>query len=195
MWQPESLTRQDRWNERYGRGETAGKPPEPLLVSATANALPGRALDLACGLGRNSLHLAQTGWQVVAVDYSSVALRHLEQQASARGLEMQIVHADLERHEFQIDLDSYGLICNCCYLQRDLFPAIKAGLRSGGLFIGVFPLFDPSTAEHQMNPEFLIRTGELLHTFSDWHVQHYSEDEPQTADGHRLRARIAARKP
>nr|MBA3718830.1 class I SAM-dependent methyltransferase [Nocardioidaceae bacterium] len=44
------------------------------FVVEEVTALPaGRALDLACGEGRNALWLAGRDWQVTAVDFSPVA--------------------------------------------------------------------------------------------------------------------------
>ncbi|HYP12492.1 MAG TPA: methyltransferase domain-containing protein [Bryobacteraceae bacterium] len=185
------MNRREIWDERYRRGETSGKTPEPVLVSAVQSEVAGRALDLACCLGRSTLLLAERGWQVVAVDYSQAALRELA--ARSAGLPVQIIEADLELGEFQITPNSFDLICDCLYLQRPLWPANKTGIRPGGLFVGVFPLFDPESAV-PMSRAFLMDRGELRELFDDWHIEHYSEDPP-AADGKRCRARIVARKP
>jgi len=46
--------------------------------------MPGRALDLACGEGRNSIYLAQQGWQVTGADFSPVAIAKAERLALAQ---------------------------------------------------------------------------------------------------------------
>ena len=56
---------------------------------------PGRALDIACGEGRNAVWLAEHGWRVTAVDLSSVGLAKARQLAAARGVEIELVHADV----------------------------------------------------------------------------------------------------
>jgi SAM-dependent methyltransferase len=159
----------DRWNARYASGDVAERPPEPLLVEAVRHRIPGRALDLACGLGRHALYLAAQGWDVTAVDSSSVALDILSERA-AEGLSVHPVLADLEAGEFQIEPNSWDLIVDCCYLQRDLFPAIRAGVRSGGLFVGVFPMTG-------INPAYLMRAGEGRELFSGWRLVNYMEAE------------------
>lgn len=162
------------WDERYRLGEGSGKGPEPLLISAVSGHPPGKALDLACGLGRNSIYLAEQGWTVTAVDYSEVALSKVPPHR-----QIVKVMADLESGEYTIRPDSFDLVVDCCYLQRNLFPALRAGLRSGGLFVGVFPM-------EGVRPAFQIRPGELREEFKDWEILHFQE-------GHR--AEIAARKP
>jgi len=63
------------WDERYAEAElvwSAG--PNQFVEQALADLPPGRALDLACGEGRNARWLAGLGWQVTAMDFSPVAI-------------------------------------------------------------------------------------------------------------------------
>lgn len=64
------------WDERYRAADRVWSvEPNVWLVEATAGLTPGRALDLACGEGRNAIWLHQQGWDVTAVDFSQVAIR------------------------------------------------------------------------------------------------------------------------
>lgn len=100
------------WDERYRRGEHADNLPHPLVVRFAAQLPPGRALDVACGAGRHALHLAERGWQVTAVDASTVAIELLTRRAQELGVAVNAQVADLERGEFSISSDSYDLIVN-----------------------------------------------------------------------------------
>ncbi len=63
------------WDERYAAAPLVWSAGPNAFVEAELAALPaGRALDLACGEGRNALWLAGRGWQVTAVDFSAVAV-------------------------------------------------------------------------------------------------------------------------
>ncbi|MCJ7511394.1 MAG: methyltransferase domain-containing protein, partial [Anaerolineales bacterium] len=53
--------------------DTGVSPPE--LLAYLHRHPPGRALDLGCGTGTNTLALAERGWEVTAIDFSSGALR------------------------------------------------------------------------------------------------------------------------
>src|SRR5687768_13244294 len=94
------------WNTHYAEGEQEERPPEPLLVQAIRDRPPGRALDLACGLGRNALFLAAHGWDVTAVDASHVAIDILRERAS-EGPPVHAVVVDLEAGEFVIQPDAW----------------------------------------------------------------------------------------
>ena len=86
----------EQWDERYRVDELIWKAePNRFLVEEAAGLAPGRALDLACGEGRTALWLAERGWQVTAVDFSSVGLEKARRLASERGLELVLVEADV----------------------------------------------------------------------------------------------------
>jgi SAM-dependent methyltransferase len=145
---------------------------------------PGRALDIACGAGRNALYLAKLGWQVTAIDASEVAIRHLR-KAAPPTLDARV--ADLEKHQFAIPAAAYDLICDFFYLQADLFPPIREGVRPGGVFTGAIHLVTPGH-----NPAFALRPGDLREQFAGWKILYYSEGSDP---GHsRPSARIVARR-
>ncbi|MDT4924540.1 MAG: hypothetical protein QOG01_2253 [Pseudonocardiales bacterium] len=63
------------WDERYRSLDSVwGAAPNRFVEQELSDLAPGRALDLACGEGRNAIWLASLGWQVIGVDFSAVAL-------------------------------------------------------------------------------------------------------------------------
>ena len=126
------------WDERYRRGEHAGSGPSRLLVRAVETLPPGRALDIACGAGRHAVFLAERGFTVTAVDSSRVAIEITERRARERGVRLDAHVADLERGEFVIAPEAYDLISIFYYLQRDLFPQIRAGIKPGARWLPQF---------------------------------------------------------
>jgi SAM-dependent methyltransferase len=183
------------WNARYSGREHIIKEPFPLLVSTIESLSPGRALDLASGTGRHAIFLAEHGWQVVAVDASSVGIELARQTAQSRGVHVDWRVADLERGEFEIERDAYDLICVFYYLQRNLFPQIRAGVCAGGHVVAAIHMVDESPDLKPMNPDFLLEPGELRAEFRGWDILHDYEGEP-TEEGHRRRsAEIVAKKP
>ena len=197
------------WDERYRSGEHTTKEPSPLLIKAIKDLKPGRALDIACGVGRHAICLAQHGWHVTAVDSSRVGIEILEQrarnahipvptrpdsQASCR-LEIDARVADLERREFCIEAAAYDLICEFYYLQRDLFPAIRAGVKPGGAVVAAIHLNDGNPDAKPHNPAFLLERDELKTLFSDWEITYYHEGASDEGGHHHDTAYLVARKP
>lgn len=88
--------KRERWNERYAGAELLwSATPNRFLVAETEGLPPARALDLACGEGRNAVWLAERGWQVTGVDFAEAALAKAAELAAGRGVELELVHADL----------------------------------------------------------------------------------------------------
>lgn len=94
----------ERWNRRYGERGLRAFPDAPAqwlvenraLLSSTDGR---RALDLACGDGRNAAYLAQLGFEVDAVDISDVVIAALQAAAVDRHLAVKSYRIDLERDE------------------------------------------------------------------------------------------------
>jgi tellurite methyltransferase len=162
----------ETWNQRYAAGEKLDEPHSPLVERFAGTLTPGTALDLACGLGRNALYLADHGWRVVAVDGSAVALEHLRKRAQAERLVVDIRLADLERGEFKFPVNSCDLVLDILYLQRDLIPQIQAALRPGGIVIATVLL---ATGDQPHGTATRAAPGELRGFFPDWEILHYQE--------------------
>jgi SAM-dependent methyltransferase len=151
--------------------------PDPLVVQIANTLKPGRALDLACGAGRNALWLASNGWNVEAIDNSPAAL-----SAIPRAPNLCTQLADLEKPDYRIEPESWELILMVRYLQRDLWEPAKRGLTPGGAIIVIVLLEDPNKQGRSR-----ALPSELRHAFEDFEILDYSE-----ADG---LAKLAARKP
>jgi len=183
------------WDERYGTGEHSSKEPSPLLHTAIENLKRGRALDIACGVGRHAIFLARHGWQVTAVDSSRVGIEILQQRARAAGVTIETRVADLESGEFTIEAAAYDLICVFYYLQRDLFAPIRAGVKPGGTVVAAIHLNDGKQDAKPVNPAFLLNPGELKQLFADWEITYYREGESDEGGHHHDTAYLIARRP
>jgi SAM-dependent methyltransferase len=88
------------WNRKHGEaGPLFGVEPNRFLVAEIEGLTPGRALDLACGAGRNAVWLAEQGWTVTGVDFADVALANARDLAAERGVEVEWAQADLREWE------------------------------------------------------------------------------------------------
>lgn len=182
------------WDERYRsrtRLHEGAEPATPLLVKTASRLRPGKALDLACGTGRNSLWLAEHGWSVTAVDGSAVAIEVLRLRTVERDLTIESRIADLKRGEYSIAEDTWDLVAICFYLQRDLFEPIMRGIKGGGLLIAI-----PHITEDGEEPtESRLRPGELPSFIPGWEILHYREGKPDDPAHKRAAAEIVARRP
>lgn len=84
------------WDERYAAVDLVWlAEPNRFLAAEAADLRAGRALDLACGEGRNAIWLAERGWEVTAVDFSRVAIDKARRLAEARGVTVTWAVADV----------------------------------------------------------------------------------------------------
>jgi SAM-dependent methyltransferase len=92
--------RREDWDRRYAEVESLwSAKPNRVLVGEVGSLPPGRALDLACGEGRNAIWLAERGWNVIAVDFSPVAIEKARASAERAGVQVDFVCADLLEYE------------------------------------------------------------------------------------------------
>jgi SAM-dependent methyltransferase len=144
----------DEWNRRYRAREELNHEPAELLVEAAASLPPGRALDLACGAGRNAVWLAGRGWEVVAIDGAEEAIKLVPGPIEARVL-------DLETGDpLPFDDESFDLVAILFYLHRPLFAEAKRVLRRGGTIV----------AAARTRGRYGVAPGELRTFFDDCDV-------------------------
>jgi len=169
------------WNKKYSEGSHSSLEPDPFMVSAydefLSGSAPGLALDVAGGVGRHSIWLAQRGWRIKLLDISDVGIKQAEANAKSTGTAASIYLEVRDLHVMQdLGREQYDLVVVFFFLQRDLFPAVAAALKPGGLLI-----YKTYTAEQKnfaggpSHPMFLLESNELLHAFSSMRVLHYHE--------------------
>lgn len=132
----------EKWRERLSHrhhAETSARANR-FLTDAVEGLEPGRALDLACGAGRNAVWLAERGWRVTAVDFSPVALAEARGLAADRGVDPEWIEADVV--EWEPPAAAFDLVV-LLYLQvppgerkRALGHAARA-LAAGGMLLVV----------------------------------------------------------
>ncbi len=134
------MERED-WNRRHGEaGQLFGADPNRFLVAEAESLPPRRALDVACGAGRNAVWLATRGWTVTGVDFSDVALANARRLAAERGVEVEWVQADVR--QWSPDADEFDLVV-VLYLQlpaderRRALRNATAALAPGGTLLVV----------------------------------------------------------
>ena len=131
----------DAWDRRYAEPRLVwSAEPNRFLVDELAALPPGRALDLACGEGRNAIWLARREWDVTGVDFSGVAVDKARRMADEAGVTARFVRADLA--EYVPEPGSADLVA-LMYLQVPeplrtvVLGRAAAALRPGGTLLWV----------------------------------------------------------
>jgi len=179
---------------RQAADDPHGARPADWLVRHRSLYAPGRALDLACGRGRNAMYLAQEGFQVEAWDRDAEALEGLRSTADALGLSAPTTRlVDLEQAP-EIPPASFDLITVFYYLQRDLVPTIVRALKPGGILVyETFLIDNHERFNHPRRREFCLNHNELLSLFRELRVLTYREGAPVPDKGPFTAALVAQR--
>jgi len=151
-----------KWNRRFGSEDSyLGERPSPFLsreIESILRLAPGkRALDIACGEGRNSVFLARHGMLVTALDISDVGLRKAARRAEDAGVVVNFQQVDLDDYHFT---EQFDLIINFNFLLRGLIPEAVNALSPGGLLM-VDTIMESQELLASHNPAYLLRRGEL----------------------------------
>jgi len=126
------------WNERYASQPLLwGAEPNRFVAEKLRDLQPrGRALDVACGEGRNAIWLAKLGWTVTGIDYSEVALDRARRLAADQQVAVEWIDADVV--SFSPPRNAFDLVV-IAYLQvpgpdrRAVLAHAAAALRPGGM--------------------------------------------------------------
>ncbi|MES3008034.1 MAG: class I SAM-dependent methyltransferase [Pseudomonadota bacterium] len=136
----------EKWNQRYREGAYAEREhPAAFLVEHMPGILaqqlkaktsnePLRALDIACGAGRNAFYLAGLGYQVDAIDVSAEALNRARATSSDHHASIRWVEHDLDEG-LPADLPLADLIVVIRYLDLNMVRVAAQQLRPGGYLL------------------------------------------------------------
>ncbi len=126
------------WDERYRTADFVWRTqPNQFLPPEVADLEPGRALDLACGEGRNAVWLATQGWEATGVDFSEVGIAKGAQLAESNDVSVSWICADATTWTPDQEYDLVVVF----YLQvpgqqrSDAFGAAARSLAPGGTLL------------------------------------------------------------
>lgn len=174
-----------KWDARYAQTEfVESRAVAACLLEWLDHAPRGRALDIACGSGRNAIHLAQHGFQVDAIDISTVGLTHARAAAERIGITVNwIVH----------DLDAglpvggpYQLVIQLHYINAAVTREAVKLLAPDGLLICQQHLQTNETVAGPQNPQFRVAPGELRTLASGMEILHLEERLHERPQGERM---------
>lgn len=143
----------ERWNKKYQDSKIPNEPIK-LIVDYVKLATGKQALDIACGLGRHSKYLVSQGFEVDALDISSVAIEQLRDTPHINAMEVDFDTYTLEKNKYDLIVCTY-------FLERKLFPQMIAALKPNGILLLETFLHDADNERAPSNPAFMLNEGEL----------------------------------
>ena len=175
----------EKWQRRYAEGEYESRTHPTRMLEEWLRALPrpvgARALDLACGAGRNALFLASRGYRVDAMDISGIALARGAARGEAMGVTVEWIEVDLD--DAVLEPERYDLVVVARYVNRGLSDAIAGALRDGGHLLYEQHLVTHREVGGPTSARFRVAPNELLGMFPGLRVLYYREAIVDDPDG------------
>jgi tellurite methyltransferase len=180
-----STAERDKWDARYRDGAYESRThPTALLAEWLPRLQRGRALDVACGAGRNALFLAANGYAVTALDISGVALERGRRSATERGLTIEWLRADLDDDPARVlPAGPFDLIVWVRYVHRTLMPHLVARLAAGGALLCEQHLLTGEAVAGPTSTHFRLAPGELLAAAHGLRIEHSFDGPAVDPDG------------
>jgi SAM-dependent methyltransferase len=178
------------WEERYSSAATlwSGRV-NPVLAVEAADLPPGRALDVGCGEGGDTLWLASRGWQVTGLDWSQTALDRGAVHASDAGLGDRVTWVRRDLTSWQPPTAAFDLVtAHFLHPTADQRPSwvarLAAGVAPGGTLLWVGHPYDEERAAMWGGDRFssAAEVAELLDPAA-WDVL-VAEARPRPDGGH-----------
>jgi SAM-dependent methyltransferase len=163
--------------ERWNRILTAPKPafntaPNAFLVTMTKGVKPGRSLDVGMGQGRNTIYLAQQGWDSVGFDPADRAVAAAQEQAKTLGVRI-TTHVS-RAEDFDWGTAQWDLIVLSYVGAREYVSQVSRALRPGGMVV-VEAFHRDATKAHPIGGAVVFDTNELLQLFKELRVVRYED--------------------
>lgn len=168
-----------KWNAKYQQKleQLEKLEPNPRLKKISYLLKGGTALDLACGLGENSVFLARLNYQVQAIDISEVAIQFVRKQAEFENLSIEPVVRNLS--DWEGSNQAYDLVVITYYLDRTLLSKVKNLIKEKGyIFMETFYQV-PNRVNTGISVQYKLQPKELLEVFKDWNVLFFEENEEE----------------
>ena len=169
-----------RWNAKH-QNIPMPTSTSDIVIKNVNHVEDKRALDIACGTGRNTNYLVSLGYEVDAIDISDYALSQIESSEMIHKVETDLT-------QYMIKEEHYDLILNINYLERRLFPLMIKGLKTGGILIfETFIIAHEEGYSNPTNPLFLLSTNELPTAFKELEILRYEERDDINMYGEKVK--------
>lgn len=176
------MNSKSKWNLKYTSriSQMDVQSPNKRLMNNSHHLSGGKALDLACGLGANSIFLANLHYEVDALDISDVAIQYVSDMAVKKILPIHPRLADLTDWEsLQLSVGTYDLVIITYYLDRSTLPFVKSLIKENGYFFMETFYQSPLNVNKQISDEYKLKPKELLSIFDGWKTHYFEENEQE----------------
>lgn len=180
----------NHWHKRFQTDHYVyGKEPNVFLTEFQKKVkVPGDALAIAEGEGRNAVYLAEQGMNVTTWDFAESGLEKTKKLAEEQGVVVQTELMDLKEAEWRENTWD-EIVCIFGHFPAELrqrtLQGVKKAIKPGGYFLTEVysPYQIPYKSGGPKDMNFLYKPEEFLETFADWRIVHFFMGEVVRNEG------------
>ena len=188
-----SIKDKEKWDAKYLkksqllRPRAASKNLQDYIVYCKGN----RALDLACGAGRNAIFLAECGFDVDALDIAEIAIEALNIEAKQKNLLSKINTYQVDLDTYEIKEDIYDIIVMTNFLDRAVLKSSMGALKKDGILFVETYMINDENEKTQSDPNNLLKSQELKEMLNDsWQILHFDEFENEDYEIYKMKKQL-----
>jgi tellurite methyltransferase len=172
------MTDDATWSDYYEENE-GREPRERLLEVLATYEEPGKAVDLGCGAGIDTLAMLTWGWRVFATDAEEEAIERVHRRVPpelAERLQTRVARMeDVELPRADLLLASFSLFFCDPGRFADVWRRIGGSIAGGGRFVGELLGDRDSWAPDDDTSSFTEAEARAL--FDGWAIERFDEED------------------
>ena len=188
-----SIKDKQKWDAKYIKKSQLLLPRDASinLVNHLDKCVGKRALDLACGAGRNTIYLAKHGFKVDALDIAQIALDALHVELESQNLSHLVNTKLIDLDKFSEPKNSYDLVLMCNFLDRELIQKAQFSLAKDGVFIVETYMVDEKNEKENSDRNNLLEKNELKDIFADdYEILFYYEYDNEPHEIYQMKKQV-----
>jgi len=188
-----SIKDKQKWDAKYIKKSQLLLPRDASinLVNHLDKCVGKRALDLACGAGRNTIYLAKHGFKVDALDIAQIALDALHVELKSQNLSHLVNTKLIDLDKFSEPKNSYDLVLMCNFLDRELIQKAQFSLAKDGVFIVETYMVDEKNEKENSDRNNLLEKNELKDIFADdYEILFYDEYDNEPHEIYQMKKQV-----
>jgi len=188
-----SIKDKEKWDLKYLKKSQLLRPRDSSknLQKYIVHCKGDKALDLACGSGRNSIFLAECGFDVDSLDIAKIALEALNTEAKKKNLLSKINTYQVDLDSYKMKEDHYNIIVMANFLDKAVLESAKNALKVDGiLFVETYMVSDENEKK-ESNLKYLLKEKELKNMLDDsWEILYYDEFENEDYEIYKMKKQV-----
>ncbi len=166
-----------RWDKRYKKGWHSNKKPLSVLTKWVSKIRKGKSLDIACGLGINSMYLTKHGFDVDSIDLSQKAIKSAQKKSRKNNLDVNWINDDF--YEIKLPIKYYNLVISANFYLKNQFKRIARSLKRNCYFIYHHHLKKNNINKEKVSGppnKFRFEEKEIKSCLSDFDIKEFSKN-------------------